>query len=241
MTKLTRVSVAVVLAACAVAGAAGAADRVANVLPNGGFESNGTRNWTGAGPAVVRRTGNDAESGRFSLVVTARRGGTVGASMFVPGDRLRESGFLSPVTRTLRGTYDGSVWIRGSGGAAGKQVTVQLNEAGGAVPQEVLGEAATAVPLTKRWKRVSVHGAVRRPDRTGVDLLVVLNEARRGERIYLDGARIGGDPLGKVVISKRGRWHWWEYALVWAVVLAGGAAWLVLPRRRRKTAGVGVP
>ena len=238
---LSRVSAAAAVAGCAVAAGAGAADRVANVLPNGGFESNTTPNWTAAGPAVVRRTSKEAEGGRFALAVTALRGGPVGASMFVPGDRLRTSGFLSPVTRTLRGTYDGSVWIKGSGEAAGKQVTVQLNEAGGAVSQEVLGEAATAVPLTKRWKRVTVHGAVRRPDRTGVDLLVVLNEARRGERFYVDAARIGGDPLGKVVISKRGRWHWWGYALVWAVVLAGGAAWLLFPRRRTKTVRVGTP
>jgi hypothetical protein len=86
-----------------------------------------------------------------------------------------------------------------------------------------------------------VKGTLQRPDRIGVALVLALDDASRGDTFSLDDARIGGDPLGGVTIPHRGRWHWWEYALVWAVVLASGAAWVVAPRRRRKTAPVHEP
>jgi hypothetical protein len=161
-------------------------------------------------------------------------------SIVAPGDVLRTRGLLSPITGALRGSYEGSVWVKGDGAAVGAPLRVQLNELGGATAEGVLGDAASAIRLSRNWRQVQVHGSLRSPDRTGVALLLVIDEPGRGDTFFVDGARLGGDPLGGVTVERGGRWRLWEYAAVWVVVLAGGAVWLI-PARRRKTARLRTP
>ena len=212
------------------------AARVESLLRNPGFES-ATHTWVVSGPAAAKRRAGDAHRGRYALALTARKSSSIAVSFGTQGPVLRRLTFLSPVSGALRGTFDATVWVRGSGGAAGKLARVELDEFGGAEPERALPGAVTAVRLGTHWQRVSVHGSVQRPDRIGAAVTVGLDDASHGNRVSIDDVRLGGDPLGAVTITRTGRWRWWAYALVWAVVLAGGAAWFVFPEaRRRKTA-----
>jgi hypothetical protein len=213
---------------------AGAAP-VSNVLRNPGFESP-TRSWVISGPARVAREAVGAHGGRHALAVTATASRAVAVSFGTQGPLMRRLTFLSPITGALRGTFHAAVWLRASSGASGKLARIELDEFGGATPEREMPGAVTSVRLSRGWEQVSVRGSVERPDRIGAALTVGLDEASRGDTFFVDDARIGGDPLGAVTITPTGRWHWWAYALVWAVVLAGGAAWIAVPRLRPKTA-----
>lgn len=223
---------AVALSAClvVVSGALGAARPPPNLVSDGGIER-GTAQWNVAEGASVRRA-SGARTGHFALLVTSHRDGGFGASIAVPAQRLRDRRFLSLVTGALRGRFKLSVWVRAGRGTAGKILRVQLNEYGGGTPESTLRHGARTVRLGPRWRRVVVRGVPQRPDRIGLLAFLAVDEGRAGDRFYVDDLRLGGDPLGQVSISRRGRWRWWNYALVWIAVLGSGALWLVARRGR---------
>ena len=211
----------------------------ANLVPNGGFESRSLA-WssTPAGSSMLSRAAGFSRTGSRSLAVRVRRRGTAGAVVSIPADRLRDGELYSPVTGTLDGTFRATLWIRATGAEVGRRLRVQLNEFGGLRPEEPLPGATASVRLDRAWERVVVAGRVRRDDRSGVALLAFFDRGRPREVFYVDDVEaVGKPPERGPPATAADRWTWWMYALVWAVVLGTGAAWVVFSRRAaRKTA-----
>lgn len=221
-----------VLAACVGAGASTSASGAGNLLPNGGFET-GVSGWSATPSANARITARRgvARGGSSSLQIRVRRQGAAGAIAALPAGRLREEDLYGPVTGTLDATFSAVVWVRGRAGTAGKRVRVQLNEFGGVRPEEALPGATASVRVGTTWKPVAVAGKISRNDRIGVAVLAVLDRGRPGDVVYVDEVLVRGEPPERAPpATAADRWSWWVYALVWALVLATGAAWVVYAR-----------
>ena len=187
------------------------------------------------------RTANARDCEGRSLVARGRRVGTRQRRSHRrrSGYVLRTRGLLSPITGALRGSYVASAWVKGKGHAVGSRFWVaaqRVRRGDGAGRTRQRSRVHSPQPALAA--HLGPRLAPRRPDRTGAAAVLLLDDPGKNETFFVDGARLGGDPLANVSVTERARWHWWQYAAVWAVVLAGGAAWLARGRRR-KTARLG--
>ena len=205
------------------------------MLPSGGFEA-GVTGWRSQHHTRARLVHEGARTGTSALRIVLTAASSSGAYSSIPRERLQDAGLVGTVTGALQGRFTASAWVRGVRRSVGRRARLQLNETGGAHGDEVLGgRAVRAVTLTRRWRRVVVEWSARRVDRTGLAVLVAVNRGRKGDSLLLDDVRMTGlPPSGNPADATSARWSWWSYALVWAVVAASGAVWLV---RRRKPVG----
>lgn len=143
------------------------ATHVGELAANGGFES-GLAPWLPYG------------DGRLELVRPGRTGAASGAAVAEAHDHY---GFVWPdaVIRPAVGDrFVLTAWVRG----AGSGVYLGLDERAGTETHSI-GDRDLA--LTRRWRRLSVAGVVRTPNRDAVDAYIYLHRARAvGETLYLD-------------------------------------------------------
>jgi hypothetical protein len=131
--------------------------------------------WSEINDARFEQTAEQARSGRSSAKVEAREVGPYGLYQLetivrpTPGDR-----------------YTFTAWVKAGRAAAGNRVRVEILEQSTRSEVHYVVAAASRV-LERRWRRISVTGAVGKNGDDHLDVFVSVARARRpGETIYVD-------------------------------------------------------
>jgi len=150
-----------------------------NQILNGGFETN-LANTTATNARITRIT-TDHKFGSACCEWQALASAPTQLFFWANGGVVPVSG----ATTGRRLVY--SNWIRGVGNSIGKPWRLEVNEVGGATPEELI--AYSDYTLTGAWQRLWVGGAMVRNDRTHFGLYSVPLNPLSGDTIRIDGVQ----------------------------------------------------
>ena len=143
---------------------------------NGDFER-GVAPWLPYGTAVLARSTTERKSGSASAAATAASDGLDG--LYWPAGIVRPS----------RGDrYAFSAALKGDADTVGADAVLQMNEHDALSSGRVLGYAA--VRLSGAWRHARVTGVVRGRLPQALDFFVYVQDASRGQTLYVDDVRI---------------------------------------------------